>query len=155
VMEQQKTAHSGGGHWIGSHGFSPYGHSGQGLNGIRVGGPAHAGTARKVLGDPSFYPVDLDAPITDNNMDAALQALRNIEDMHPDRKLNVKRTVEETGRNAGIVIPHFLREQQDRTQVLLLLDNGGNSMWVHAQKVQTLFAKIKRRFPGLKNLLFS
>ena len=23
VMEQQKTAHSGGGHWIGSHGFSP------------------------------------------------------------------------------------------------------------------------------------
>ncbi|MDG1177146.1 MAG: hypothetical protein QGI53_00145 [SAR324 cluster bacterium] len=155
VMEQQKTAHSGGGHWIGSHGFSPYGHSGQGLNGIRVGGPAHAGTARKVLGDPSFYPIDLDAPITDNNMDAALQALRNIEDMHPDRKLNVKRTVEETGRNAGIVIPHFLREQQDRTQVLLLLDNGGNSMWVHAQKVQTLFAKIKRRFPqDLKTFYF-
>ena len=54
VMEQQKTAHSGGGHWIGSHGFTPYGHSGHGLNGIRVGGPAHAGTARKVLGDPSF-----------------------------------------------------------------------------------------------------
>ena len=52
-------------------------------------------------------------------MDAALQALRNIEDMHPDRKLNVKRTIEETGRNAGIVIPHFLSEQHDRTQVLL------------------------------------
>ena len=32
VMEQQKTAHSGGGHWIGSHGFSPYGHSGQWMN---------------------------------------------------------------------------------------------------------------------------
>ena len=62
VMEQQKTAHSGGGHWVGSHGFSPYGHSGKGLNGIRIGGPAHAGTARKVLGDPSFYPIDLDAP---------------------------------------------------------------------------------------------
>ncbi len=155
VMEQQKTAHSGGGHWIGSHGFSPYGHSGHGLNGIRVGGPAHAGTARKVLGDPSFYPVDLDAPITDNNMDAALQALKNIEDIHPDRKLNVKRTVEETGRNGGIVIPHFLREQQDRTQVLLLLDNGGNSMWVHARKVQMLFAKIKRRFPqDLKTYYF-
>ncbi len=88
-------------------------------------------------------------------VNAALQALRNIEDMHPDRKLDVKRTVEETGRNAGIVIPHFLREQQDRTQVLLLLDNGGNSMWVHAQKVQTLFAKIKRRFPqDLKTFYF-
>ena len=147
VMEQQKTAHSGGGHWIGSHGFSPYGHSGNGLNGIRVGGPAHAGSARKVLGDPSYYPIDLDAPLNDDNMDAALQALKNIEDIHPDRKLNVPQTVENTGKNAGIVIPCFLREQQDRTQVLLLLDNGGNSMWVHAQKVQTLFAKIKRRFP--------
>ena len=155
VAEQQKTEHNGGGHWIGSHGFSPYGHSGKGLNGIRVGGPAHAGTARKVLGDPSFYPIDLDAPITDNNMDAALQALRNIEDMQSDRNLNVKRTVEETGRNAGIIIPQFLNEQQDRTKVLLLLDNGGNSMWVHAQKAKILFAKIKRRFPqDLKTYYF-
>jgi len=147
VMEKQKTPHSGGGHWIGSHGFSPFGHSGHGLDGIRVGGSAHAGTARKVLGDPSFFPIDLDAPLSDNNMDAALQALRNIEDKHQDRKLNVNRTVEEAGRNAGIVIPHFLKEQQDRTQVMLLLDNGGNSMWGHAKKVQSLFSKIKRRFP--------
>ena len=155
VMDNQKTFHSGGGHWIGSHGYSPYGHSGSGLNGVRVGGSSHAGSARKVLGDPSFYPIDLDAPITDDNMDAAIQALKNIEDIHPDRKLDVKRTVEDTGRNAGIVLPHFLREQQDRTQVLLLLDNGGNSMWVHARKVQMLFAKIKRRFPqDLKTFYF-
>ena len=81
--------------------------------------------------------------------------MKNLEDMHPDRKLDVKRTVEDTGRNAGIVLPHFLREQQDRTQVLLLLDNGGNSMWVHARKVQMLFAKIKRRFPqDLKTFYF-
>ena len=155
VMDNQKTLHSGGGHWIGSHGHSPYGHSGSGLNGIRVGGSSHAGSARKVLGDPSFYPIDLDAPITDDNMDAAIQALKNLEDMYPDRKLDVKLTVEDTGRNAGIVLPHFLREQQDRTQVLLLLDNGGNSMWVHARKVQVLFAKIKRRFPqDLKTFYF-
>jgi len=155
VMGNQKTVHSGGGHWIGSHGHSPYGHSGSGLNGLRVGGSSHAGSARKVLGDPSFYPIDLDAPITDDNMDAAIQALKNLEDIHPDRKLDVKRTVEDTGRNAGIVLPHFLREQQDRTQVLLLLDNGGNSMWVHARKVQMLFAKIKRRFPqDLKTFYF-
>jgi len=155
VMDNQKTFHSGGGHWIGSNGYSPYGHSGSGLNGIRVGESSHAGSARKVLGDPSFYPIDLDAPITDDNMDAAIQALKNIEDIYPDRKLDVKRTVEDTGRNVGIVLPHFLREQQDRTQVLLLLDNGGNSMWVHAKKVQMLFAKIKRRFPqDLKTFYF-
>ena len=113
VMDNQKTFHSGGGHWIGSHGYSPYGQSGSGLNGVRVGGSSHAGSARKVLGDSSFYPIDLDAPINDDNMDAAIHALKNLEDMHPDRKLDVKRTVEDTGSNAGIVIPHFLREQQD------------------------------------------
>ena len=155
VMEKQIVPHSGGGHWIGSHGFSPFGNSGHGLDGIRVGGEAHAGTARKVLGDPSFFPIDFDAPLSDNNMDAALQALRNIEEKHQDRKLNVNLTVKEAGRNAGIVIPHFLKEQQDRTQVLLLLDNGGNSMWTHTQKVQSLFAKIKRRFPqDLKTYYF-
>ena len=31
--------------------------------------------------------------------------------------------------------------------LVLLIDNGGNSMWVHSQKVQALFSKIKRRFP--------
>ncbi len=155
VMENQKTSHSGGGHWIGSHGYSAYGHSGSGLNGIRVGGSSHAGSARKVLGDPAFYPIDLDAPINDDNMDAAIQALKNIEDFHPDRKLDIKRTIEDTGHNAGIVLPRFLNEQQDRTQVLLLLDNGGNSMWVHARKVQMLFAKIKRRFSqDLKTFYF-
>ena len=155
VMEKQKAPHSGGGHWIGSHGFSPFGYSGHGIDGIRVGGAAHAGTARKVLGDPSFFPIDLDAPLSDNNMDAALQALRNIEYKHQDRKLDVNRTVEEASQNAGIIIPHFVKEQHDHTQVLLLLDNGGNSMWVHAQKVQSLFAKIKRRFPqDLKTYYF-
>ena len=155
VMEQQKTAHSGGGHWVGSHGHSPYGHSGSGLHGIRVGGPSHAGTARKVLGDPEYYPVDLDAPITDDNMDAALQALRHLKDIHPDRKLDVPMTVEESGKNAGIVVPFFLKEQQDRTKIMLILDNGGNSMWVHTRKVQRLFSKMKRRFPqDLKTFYF-
>ena len=155
VIENQNTTHSGGGHWIGNHGFSAYGHSGKGLNGIRVGGSAHAGTARKILADASFYPIDLDAPITDNNMDVVLQALRNIEDTNPQRKLNVSRTVEETGRNAGIVVPSFLKEQNDRTKVILLLDNGGNSMWIHAKKVQSLFGKIKRHFPqDLKTYYF-
>ena len=147
VMKKQKTPHSGGGHWIGSQGFSPYGHSGYGLNGIRVGGQAHSSTARKVLGDPDFFPLDLNVPITDNNMDVALNALQNLEATYSDRKLDVKHTIEEAGRNAGIVVPHFLKEKQDRTQIILLIDNGGNSMWVHSQKVQTLFSKIKRRFP--------
>jgi Uncharacterized protein conserved in bacteria len=63
VMDNQKISHSGGGHWIGSHGYSPYGHSGSGLNGIRISGSSHARSARKVLGESSFYPIELDALI--------------------------------------------------------------------------------------------
>lgn len=146
VAEQQKTMHQGGSHWIGSHGVSPYGHSGHGLHGIRVGGPSYAGTARKVLGNPEYFPVDLDAPITDDNMDAALQSLAHMVERHSETRLDVERTVENTGKNAGILVPYFIRENTDETKVILLLDNGGNSMRSHAHKVQKLFSKIKRRF---------
>jgi uncharacterized protein with von Willebrand factor type A (vWA) domain len=146
VADQQKSKHSGGGHWIGSHGHSPYGHSGSGLHGIRVGGAGHAGSARKVLGDPGFFPVDLDAPLNDDTLDAALQALKDLQEMHPDRRLNVPETVEQAGRNAGIVIPCFQKEQEDRIKVMLVLDNGGSSMWAHVHVVQQLFSKMKRRF---------
>lgn len=147
VADQQQAPHSGGGHWIGSHGHSPYGHSGSGLHGIRVGGAGNAGSARKVLGDPAFFPVNLDAPLNDDTLDAALQALKDLQDSTSDRLLDVPRTVEVAGSHAGIVVPHFLREQEDRIKVMLILDNGGSSMWAHVHTVQRLFAKMKRRFP--------
>ena len=146
VAERQRTAHRGGSHWIGTEGISPYGHSGSGLNGIRVGGKGYAGTARKVLGTPEYFHVDTGAPLNDDSMDAALQALKHLIDQHQETKLDVEKTVENTGRNAGILFPYFMKEKLDQTQVLLLLDNGGNSMRIHIRQVQQLFSKIKRRF---------
>ena len=38
VMKQQQSKHSGGSHWVGTGGISPYGHGGAAKDGIRVGG---------------------------------------------------------------------------------------------------------------------
>ncbi|MGK5094428.1 hypothetical protein WDW89_20730 [Deltaproteobacteria bacterium TL4] len=146
VAAQQKSPHHGGSHWIGTHGVSPYGHSGHGLNGIRVGGASYAGSARKVLADPQYFHVDTDAHLTDDNMDVAFQALKHVVDHHLETKLDVEKTVQNTGKNAGILFPYFKKEKQDLTQVMLLLDNGGNSMVMHTRQIQRLFSKIKRRF---------
>ncbi len=55
-------------------------------------------------------------------MDAALQALRHLKDIHPDRKLDVPMTVEESGKNAGIVVPFFIREKNDRNKIIMIKD---------------------------------
>ena len=78
VMEKQKGKHSGGSHWVGTGGISPYGHGGAAKDGIRMGGTGGGKMARKVLGDASFYPVDLDALLNDDNVDAALAALKGV-----------------------------------------------------------------------------
>ena len=68
VKEQQKGEHSGGSHWIGTGGISPYGHGGAAKDGIRVGGSGGGKMARKVLGHDvtiqgNFDPSRLYAPI--------------------------------------------------------------------------------------------
>ena len=45
---------------------------------IRVGGSGGGKMARKVMGDANFFPVDLDAILNDNNIDAALASLKGI-----------------------------------------------------------------------------
>ena len=68
VMDQQKSRHSGGSHWLGTGGTSPYGHGGAAKDGIRVGGTGGGKMARKVLNDRKFFPVDMDSILNDNNV---------------------------------------------------------------------------------------
>lgn len=146
VAQQQQNAHQGGRHWIGRYGSSPYGNSGAGLQGIRVGGESYARSARKVIEDPTFFPVHGNAPLTDNSMDAALQSLKKLQLQQTEWNLDVETTVSHAGKQGGIVVPYFKNESTDQTHVILLLDNGGRSMRSHIHQVQVLFQKLKRRF---------
>lgn len=146
VARQQKGPHSGGSHWIGTGGISPYGHSGRGLGGIRIGGAGQGKSARKILGDPEYYPVMIDKVLTDDTVDVTLASLKNIADSIVDYRLDVEKTIDEGVKKGGIFIPYLRPVSEDRIQVLLFIDNGGYSMRPYAKAVSTLFLKMRRRF---------
>ena len=129
VMKQQKSKHSGGSHWVGTGGISPYGHGGAAKDGIRVGGSGGGKMARKVLGDSNYFPVDLDAVLNDNNIDAALASLKGIIEETAQETLDVKETIDKGLERGGLFIPEIKNETSDKLQVLLVIDNGGYSMY--------------------------
>lgn len=146
VAEQQKRRHSGGNHWIGTGGTSPYGHGGAAIGGVRTGGAGGGKMARKVIGDKNFYPVDTHLILQDNNIDVALAFLKGIEDESVERLLDIPTTVSEGAKQGGIFLPHEKEKIDQKVQVLLLIDNGGWSMSPYINSVTKLFSKMKRRF---------
>ncbi len=146
VAQQQKGPHSGGNHWIGTDGISPYGHGGRGAGGIRIGGAGKGKSARKVLGDPEYYPVMLDKVLTDDSIDVTLAALKNIMDSTVDFELDIEKTIDEGVKKGAIFIPYLRPVSDDKLQVALFIDNGGYSMRPHAKNVSNLFLRMKRRF---------
>jgi uncharacterized protein with von Willebrand factor type A (vWA) domain len=146
VMNNQKTKHSGGSHWIGTGGTSPYGHGGAAKDGIRVGGTGGGKMARKVINDRKFFPVDLDAILNDNNVDAALSALKGIKEETGYEQLDIKGTIQSGLERGGLFIPEIETLKHEKLQVLLLIDNGGYSMDPYIRTIRTLFRKMKTRF---------
>lgn len=146
VWKNQRTEHSGGSHWIGTGGISPYGHGGGAIGGIRVGGTGGGRMARKVLGDKNFFPVDMDRIVNDDNVDAALASLKGIVEESAHEKLDVKSTINEGLRRGGLFIPEIEQEKEEKMRVLLFIDNGGYSMTPYIRTVKELFKKMKTRF---------
>lgn len=146
VMEQQKRRHSGGTHWIGTGGASPYGSGGAAKGGIRVGGQGGGKMARKVMGDKNFFPVDTHVVLQDNNIDVALAFLKGIEEESVERYLDIPATITEGVKQGAIFLPQERDKVDQKVQVLLLIDNGGWSMSPYIASVTKLFSKMKRRF---------
>ena len=146
VLRNQKGKHAGGSHWIGTGGISPYGHGGGAKNGIRVGGTGGGKMARRVMGDARFFPVDRDSILSDNNVDAALSALKGIVDESAEESLDVPLTIKQGIKRGGLFIPELKNVTQEKLQVLLLIDNGGYSMDPYIHHIKELFKKMKTRF---------
>jgi len=146
IRKQQKTKHSGGSHWIGTGGISPYGHGGAAKDGIRVGGTGGGKMARRVLNDRKYFPVDIDSIINDNNVDAALAALKGITEESAQEKLDVNHTIKEGLKRGGLFIPEIKNISNEKLQVILLIDNGGYSMDPYVHTIRELFKKMKTRF---------
>lgn len=146
VAAQQKRRHSGGEHWIGTGGVSPYGNNGAADGGIRVGGTGGGKMARATLEDRNFFPVDTKLILQDNNVDVALAFLKGIEDESVERLLDIPLTISEGVKQGGVFLPFEKEKIEQKVQVLLLIDNGGWSMSPYVESVTKLFSKMKRRF---------
>lgn len=146
VMEKQKGKHSGGSHWIGTGGISPYGHGGAAKDGIRTGGSGGGKMARKVLNDRKYFPVDREAILNDNNVDAALSSLKGISEESAFEELDIPLTINNGIKRGGLFLPELNSKMEEKLQVILMIDNGGYSMDPFIKTVQSLFKKMKTRF---------
>jgi len=146
IAKQQKSKHDGGSRWIGTGGISPFGHGGAAKDGIRIGGTGGGKMARKILNDRKFFPVDKDSLVNDNNVDAALASLKGIIEESAQEKLNIEKTIKNGLKRGGLFLPEIESEQNQKLQVLLLIDNGGYSMDPYIRTVRELFRKMKTRF---------
>ncbi len=146
VREQQNSKHSGGSHWIGTGGISPYGHGGAAKNGIRVGGQGGGKMARRVMGDTNYFPIDRDALLNDNNVDAALASIKGVIEESAWERLDVPQTIKSGLKRGGLFIPELTNDKIEELKVMVLIDNGGYSMAPYIRTVQKLFRKMKTRF---------
>ena len=146
IKDQQQARHSGGDHWIGTGGISPFGHGGAAKNGIRVGGTGGGKMARKIIGDPNYYPVDKNSLLNDNNVDAALASLKGITEESALEKLDIPVTIKSGLRRGGLFLPKLKSDKFEDLKVLVFIDNGGYSMAPYIKSVQELFKKMKTRF---------
>ncbi|WP_341227758.1 hypothetical protein [uncultured Arcticibacterium sp.] len=146
IKQNQRTNHSGGKHWIGTGGISPYGHGGAAKAGVRVGGTGGGKMARAVLNDKNYYPIDVNKLVNDNNIDAALASLKGIVEESAHDEIDIENTIKLGIKRGGLFIPEIKKVNEEKLQVILLIDNGGYSMLSYVKVVQELFKKMKTRF---------
>ncbi|MEM0940281.1 MAG: hypothetical protein AAF600_08620 [Bacteroidota bacterium] len=146
VLKQQNANHSSGSRWNSTGGISPYGHNGAAKKGIRVGGQGGGKMARKVMGDKNYFPIDRDALLNDNNIDAALASIKGVIEESAIERLDVPKTINTGLKRGGLFIPELSCEKNEELKIIVLIDNGGYSMAPYIRTVQQLFRKMKTRF---------
>lgn len=156
-LREQKEEHHGGNYWIGTGGTSPFGHSGFHPGGIRIGGESAHRSAVKVAQDRKFKDFRTDTTIDTRQFQLALRKLRQFSTRVEGAKteLDLDKTIEETGKNAGRLTLVWDRPRENTIKVLLLMDSGG-SMYQYSRLCNRLFQAVNRstHFKDLKVYYF-
>ncbi|MBI3930358.1 MAG: VWA domain-containing protein [Armatimonadetes bacterium] len=137
-LRQQKERHDGGGHWIGTGGFSPFGHGGAAREGIRVGGPGGNRSAIHTADARAYRAYRNDLRIDVRQFSVALRKLRTMAREDGGEELDVEETIDATARNAGELEIVTRPPRRSNTRVILLMDVGG-SMDPYTHRVEQLF----------------
>jgi uncharacterized protein len=142
----QRGEHHGGSTWVGSGGRSAFGHGGKAGGGIRVYGKGLYGTAQKVIADRNYINYSETSALSAENLRQVLLSLKSLRPVGPPNELDVDETIGQTAKNGGEIELVFRRELRNRTQLTVLLDNGGYSMIPYVPLVRTMFNNLRGLF---------
>ncbi len=153
-LEEQQSRHQGGNKWIGTGGTSPFGAYGDNPAGIRIGQDrSRQRSAVKVWDERSFRDYDDTVEFNTRNIKIALRRLRRFAREGAAEELDLPQTLEDPGRNAGLLSIRLRPERRNAVKVLLLLDVGG-SMDDHIGEVEALFSAARSEFRHLVSFYF-
>lgn len=144
-LKNQKKEHSGGPHWIGSGGTSPFGQSGFHQSGLRVGGDSGNLSAVKVAAKRAYREFRDDKITGVRQFEVALRKLRQLSTRTdgPKSELDLDGTIDATSRNAGMLKLVWDRPRRNMIKVVILMDSGG-SMDRYIQICSRLFTAVNR-----------
>jgi len=150
----QQGEHHGGNTWVGSGGRSPFGHGGRSPGGIRVYGKGLYGTAQKVIAERNYFNYSETSALSAENLRQVLLSLKSLRPVGPLSELDIDETIVRTCKNGGEIELVFRRELRNRTQLTVLLDNGGYSMTPYVPLVRTIFNNLRGLFRDVKFYYF-
>lgn len=154
TVREQLEAHQGGNKWVGQHGNSPFGHSGKSKRGVRVGGGHGNRSAIKVIGDRRYITYSETNQLKKENLRQALEKMKFMKKAGARDVLDLDETIRVTAKNGGEIDLIFDREKRDKISVILLIDNGGYSMYPYIDLTRLLFSKLQGRFKDIRTYYF-
>ena len=156
-LKGQDAEHNGGRKWVGTGGFTPFGHRGKKLGGIRVGGKSNYRSAYRVAGERKYRDWRKDNTIDSRQFQMAFRSLRQLSSNsdEPKTELDIDTTIRKTCDNAGNLSLEFTRPRKNALKLMLLMDSGG-SMDYYRELCSLLFQSVSKagRFKDLKVYYF-
>jgi len=146
--------HVGGNKAIGTGGRSTQGAWGYNPAGIRIGqGESRHRSAVQIAEKRTFRNYSSDITLDTRQMRVALSHLRSLLPIGNGEKLDLKKTIDETCRNAGEIEFVWQTKEKKSSKVMLMMDVGG-SMTPFAELVERLFSAASSQISKFKHFYF-
>ncbi len=145
ILQEQDEEHNGGSKWVGTGGYSPYGHHGKKLGGIRVGGESVYRSAFRVAGERRYRDFRSDKTLDSRQFQMAFRRLRQLSDHNLQEKteLDIDETIRQTGEAGGLLKVVKKAPRRNAVKLMVLIDSGG-SMEYHRGLVTLLFQSMRK-----------
>jgi len=154
LKQEHYKEHVGGNKAIGTGGRSTQGAWGYNPAGIRIGqGESRHKRAIQIAEKRTFRNYSSNITLDTRQMRVALSHLRSLLPMGVGQKLDLKKTIDTTCKNAGEIELVWADKEKKSSKVMLLMDVGG-SMTPFAELVERLFSASASQISKFKHYYF-